>query len=43
MAVDMKMSILVVDDYQTMLRILSNLLKQLGFQTCSRLRTAARL
>jgi len=31
MAVDKKMSILVVDDYQTMLRILSNLLKQLGF------------
>ena len=31
MAVDMKMKILVVDDYQTMLRILTNLLKQLGF------------
>ena len=31
MAVDMKMQILVVDDYQTMLRILTNLLKQLGF------------
>ncbi|MCH7832865.1 MAG: response regulator, partial [Proteobacteria bacterium] len=32
MAVDTNMKILVVDDYQTMLRILSNLLKQLGFQ-----------
>jgi len=31
MAVDKNMKILVVDDYQTMLRILSNLLKQLGF------------
>ncbi len=31
MAVDMKMKILVVDDYNTMLRILKNLLKQLGF------------
>ena len=31
MAVDMKMQILVVDDYQTMLRVLTNLLKQLGF------------
>ena len=32
MAVDKYMKILVVDDYQTMLRILSKLLKQLGFQ-----------
>ena len=31
MAVDMNMNILVVDDYNTMLRILKNLLKQLGF------------
>ncbi len=31
MAVDMKMKILVVDDYKTMLRILRNLLKQLKF------------
>ena len=31
MAIDMKMQILVVDDYNTMLRILKNLLKQLGF------------
>lgn len=32
MAIDKNMNILVVDDYQTMLRILANLLKQLGFQ-----------
>jgi len=31
MAVDMKMPILIVDDYKTMLRIIKNLLKQLGF------------
>ncbi|MDF2365732.1 response regulator [Sneathiella sp.] len=31
MAVDMNMSILIVDDYKTMLRIIRNLLKQLGF------------
>jgi two-component system chemotaxis response regulator CheY len=31
MAVDMSMNILVVDDYQTMIRIIRNLLKQLGF------------
>ena len=31
MAVDMKMHILIVDDYKTMLRIVRNLLKQLGF------------
>ena len=31
MAVDKKMSILVVDDYSTMRRIIKNLLKQLGF------------
>lgn len=31
MAVDMGMSILIVDDYKTMLRIVRNLLKQLGF------------
>lgn len=31
MAVDMNMNILVVDDYQTMIRIIRNLLKQLGF------------
>jgi len=31
MAVDMNMKILIVDDYNTMLRILKNLLKQLGF------------
>jgi two-component system chemotaxis response regulator CheY len=31
MAVDKNMNILVVDDYQTMRRIIENLLKQLGF------------
>jgi two-component system chemotaxis response regulator CheY len=31
MAVDLSMPILVVDDYQTMIRIIRNLLKQLGF------------
>jgi two-component system chemotaxis response regulator CheY len=31
MAVDMNMTILVVDDYKTMLRILRNLLRQLNF------------
>ena len=32
MAVDMNMTILIVDDYKTMLRIIENLLKQLGFK-----------
>jgi len=31
MAVDHSMSVLVVDDYNTMIRIIRNLLKQLGF------------
>ena len=31
MALDKAMSILIVDDYKTMLRIIRNLLKQLGF------------
>jgi two-component system chemotaxis response regulator CheY len=31
MAVDLNMPILIVDDYKTMLRIIRNLLKQLGF------------
>lgn len=31
MAVDMSMEILIIDDYKTMLRIIRNLLKQLGF------------
>lgn len=31
MSVDKGMNVLVVDDYQTMIRIISNLLKQLGF------------
>jgi two-component system chemotaxis response regulator CheY len=32
MAVDPSMPILVVDDYNTMIRIIRNLLRQLGFQ-----------
>jgi two-component system chemotaxis response regulator CheY len=32
MAVDVSMPILIVDDYNTMIRIIRNLLKQLGFQ-----------
>src|SRR5204863_7868988 len=32
MAVDTSMSVLVVDDYNTMIRIIRNLLKQLGFE-----------
>ena len=31
MAVNMDMNVLIVDDYKTMLRIIRNLLKQLGF------------
>ena len=31
MAVDKNMNTLIVDDYKTMLRILRNLLRQLGF------------
>lgn len=31
MAVDKHMPVLIVDDYKTMLRIIKNLLKQLGF------------
>ena len=31
MAVDKTMSVLIVDDYKTMLRIIRNLLKQIGF------------
>ncbi|WP_350332888.1 response regulator [Coralliovum pocilloporae] len=31
MALDMNMPVLVVDDYKTMIRIIKNLLKQLGF------------
>ena len=31
MSVDLKMNVLIVDDYATMLRIIKNLLKQLGF------------
>ncbi len=32
MAVDMKMNVLIVDDYATMLRIIKNHLKQLNFE-----------
>ena len=32
MAMDLSMPVLVVDDYNTMIRIIRNLLKQLGFQ-----------
>ena len=31
MAVDKDMSVLIVDDYKTMLRVIRNLLKQIGF------------
>ena len=31
MAVDLTMPVLVVDDYSTMIRIIRNLLKQIGF------------
>jgi two-component system chemotaxis response regulator CheY len=32
MGVDLKMPVLIVDDYATMLRIIRNLLKQIGFE-----------
>ena len=32
MAVNLTMPVLVVDDYNTMVRIIRNLLKQLGFE-----------
>ena len=32
MAVDLTMAVLVVDDYSTMIRIIRNLLKQIGFE-----------
>ena len=32
MSVDMKMPILIVDDYKTMLRIVRNILKRVGFE-----------
>ena len=32
MALDPKMSVLVVDDYSTMVRIIRNLLRQIGFE-----------
>ena len=35
MAVEKEMNILIVDDYKTMLRIVTNLLRQLGFNNVS--------
>ena len=32
MSVDLKMSVLIVDDYATMLRVVKSLLKQIGFE-----------
>ncbi len=32
MAVDLTMNVLVVDDYKTMIRIITNLLRQIGFK-----------
>ena len=32
MSVDLNMKVLVVDDYKTMIQIISNLLKQIGFK-----------
>ncbi|RDI50429.1 hypothetical protein DES45_12130, partial [Microvirga subterranea] len=32
MSLDLSIPVLVVDDYQTMIRILRNLLKQIGFK-----------
>ena len=32
MAADLSMSVLVVDDYNTMIRIIKNLLRQIGFE-----------
>ena len=32
MAVDLSMPVLIVDDYNTMVRIIRNLLRQLGFE-----------
>ena len=40
MAVDTSMPILVVDDYNTMIRIIRNLLRQLGFKMSTMRRTA---
>jgi len=40
MAVDLSMPVLVVDDYNTMIRIIRNLLKQLGFETSTMPATA---
>ncbi len=42
MAVNLAMPILVVDDYKTMVRIISNLLRQLGFTTIDEATEASR-
>jgi two-component system chemotaxis response regulator CheY len=42
MAVNLSMPILVVDDYKTMVRIISNLLRQLGFTTIDEATEASR-
>ena len=42
MAVDLSMPVLVVDDYSTMIRIIRNLLKQLGFDNIDDAATARR-
>jgi two-component system chemotaxis response regulator CheY len=41
MAVDLSMPILVVDDYNTMIRIIGNLLKQLGFDNIDEAQSGA--
>ena len=42
MAIDPSMPVLVVDDYNTMVRIIRNLLKQLGFADVDDAKTARR-
>ena len=42
MPADFSMPILVVDDYQTMVRIIRNLLKQIGYEKSTRRRTDRR-
>ena len=42
MSVDFAMPVLVVDDYNTMVRIIRNLLRQIGFHDIDEHRTAIR-
>ena len=35
MAVNLDMNVMIIDDYKTMLRIVENLLRQLGFKNIS--------